>query len=97
VAAGADQRVPVGHRRPTIVVPIRMFASQAAIIIHERFQGVGYGHDLGRALHPVRSLLTRGGHDRVAQVTVWRQTFPITHQMDVGQGDRRRELLQEFP
>src|SRR5215831_1241213 len=30
-------------------------------------------------LLPVQPLLTRGGHDRVAQVTVGRQTAAITH------------------
>src|SRR5262249_53196479 len=47
-------------------------------------------------LLPVHALLTRGGHDRVAQVAVRCQTAPIAHQMDVGQGDQRRQLLQEF-
>jgi hypothetical protein len=28
-----------------------MFTGQAAIIIHERFHGFGYRHDLGRVLH----------------------------------------------
>jgi hypothetical protein len=37
----ADERASIGHHRPTIVVPIRMFARQAAIIIQERFHGVG--------------------------------------------------------
>jgi hypothetical protein len=35
----ADQRAPVSHHRPAIIVPIRMFTGQAALIIHERFHG----------------------------------------------------------
>jgi hypothetical protein len=33
----ADQCAPVGCHRPAIVVPIGMFAGQAAIIVDERF------------------------------------------------------------
>jgi hypothetical protein len=35
----ADQRAPVSHHRPAIIVPIRMLTGQAALIIHERFHG----------------------------------------------------------
>jgi hypothetical protein len=33
----ADQRAPVGGHRPAIVLPIRMFAGQTPVIVHERF------------------------------------------------------------
>src|SRR2546423_13790579 len=38
----------------------------------------------------------RGGTDRPTQVAVRREAAPIAHQMDVWQGDQRRELLQEL-
>jgi hypothetical protein len=41
-------------------------------------------------------LLAWRGDDAPAQMAVRRQTAPIAHQMDVGQGDQRRELLQKF-
>src|SRR6266699_4955183 len=48
-------------------------------------------------LLPVQPLLARGGTDRPTQVAVRREAAPIAHQMDVWQGDQRRELLQELP
>jgi hypothetical protein len=49
----------------------------------------------GRLL-PVYPLLARGGDDAFAEMAVRRQAPPIAYEMDVGQGDQRRELLQEF-
>src|SRR5262249_17219148 len=47
-------------------------------------------------LLPVYPLLARGGDGAFAPVAVRCQTAAIAHQMDVGQGDQRRQLLQEF-
>src|SRR5262245_28852004 len=44
----------------------------------------------------VQPLLARGGTDRPTQVAMRRQAAPIAHQVDVRQGDQRRELLQGF-
>src|SRR5947209_16991994 len=45
---------------------------------------------------PLQPLLARGGTDRPLQVAVRREAAPIAYQMDVWQGDQRRELLQEL-
>src|SRR5262249_48645009 len=47
-------------------------------------------------LRPVQPLLARGGTDRSTQVAMRRSTAAIAYQMDVWQGDQRRQLLQEF-
>src|SRR5262249_59624477 len=47
-------------------------------------------------LLPVYPLLARCGDDTFAEMAVRRQAPPIAHQMDVGRGDQRRQLLQEF-
>ena len=47
----ADQRALVGGHRPAIVVPIWMFAGQAAIRVDEWFHGLRQGQHLGRALN----------------------------------------------
>src|SRR5262249_10357312 len=49
----------------------------------------------GAHLWRVEALLPWGREDRPTQVAVRRQTAAIAHQMDVGQGDQCRELLQE--
>src|SRR5262245_14157161 len=49
-----------------------------------------------RRLLPVSPLLARCGDDAFAEMAVRRQAPPIAHQMDMGQGDQRRQLLQEF-
>jgi hypothetical protein len=49
-----------------------------------------------RGLLYLQPLLARGGDDAPAQMAVRRQAPPIAHEMDVGQGDQRRQLLQEL-
>ena len=49
-----------------------------------------------RGLLVLQPLLARGGDDASAQVTVWRQTAAIAHEMDMREGDERDQLLQEF-
>src|SRR5215510_2039246 len=44
-------------------------------------------------LHP---LLARGGDDAPAQVTVWRQTTAIAHEMDMREGYESGQFFQEF-
>src|SRR5438132_9724552 len=41
----ADQCTAVGQHHPPVVVPIRMFPREAAIIVHERFHCLWTRHD----------------------------------------------------
>ena len=50
----------------------------------------------GTHLRRVEALLTWGWDDCPTQVAVRRQTAPIAHEMDVGQGYEGGQLLQEF-
>jgi NAD(P)-dependent dehydrogenase (short-subunit alcohol dehydrogenase family) len=50
----------------------------------------------GARLRLVEALLTGRRDDRPTQMAVRRQTAAIAHQVDVRQGDQRRQLLQEF-
>jgi hypothetical protein len=47
----------------------------------------------GVCLRCVKTLLTWCREDRPTQVAVWRQAPAIAHQVDVWQGDQRRQLL----
>src|SRR5215831_14433422 len=50
----------------------------------------------GAHLRLIEALLPEGWEDRSTEVAVRRQTAAIAHQVDMGQRDQRRQLLQEF-
>src|SRR6266540_4688249 len=47
----AQQDAPVPLHRAAIVVPVRVLAGDAAVVVHQRLHRLGQGHDRGRPLH----------------------------------------------